>query len=271
MSDDILGSKDAVVLSAESMNSDDIRATIQSNIDFVNALFEELLNLSEISHDALLSYYVDYYLGQVNNGGFAQFVYNTRWQPAVIALVKEGLGQIGATQHTDLFAKGEALVTARKTKLASFFSSGLFGENAERDRLNGINEDFYSIAQEESLERLNANWLKARPGLIVVAEDRIQQEVTRRALSISDREARLAQARAAEPRYIKLIRALCHAAGHKLERVTAGDTMNEYGGQRILAWHFITDKGHHFMVEADGKAMMFSGKSKEQIAELVVV
>lgn len=271
MSDDILDLQNTVVVSAESMNSDDIRATIESNIDFVNSLFEELLNLSEISHDAILSYYVDYYLAQMNNGGFAQFVHNTRWKPEVIALVKEGLQQIGATQHTDLFAKGEALVTAGKTKLASFFSSGLFGENAERDRLNGINENFYEIEQEESLERLNANWLKARPGLIVVAEDRIQQEVTRRALSISDREARLAQARAAEPRYMKLIRALCDAAGHTLERVTAGDTMNEYGGKRILAWHFITDNGHHFMVEADGKAMMFSGKSKEQIAELVVV
>ncbi|MGB7891991.1 MAG: hypothetical protein WCF82_08835 [Microcoleus sp.] len=50
MSDDILGSKDAVVISAESMNSDDIRATIQSNIDFVNALFEELLNREHLSY-----------------------------------------------------------------------------------------------------------------------------------------------------------------------------------------------------------------------------
>lgn len=46
MSGDILGSKDAVAISAESMNSDDIRATVQSNIDFVNGLFEEILNLS---------------------------------------------------------------------------------------------------------------------------------------------------------------------------------------------------------------------------------
>jgi hypothetical protein len=47
----------------------------------------------------------------VNNGGFAQFVYNTGWQPSVIGLVKEGLSAIGATKHAELFEKGEWLVS----------------------------------------------------------------------------------------------------------------------------------------------------------------
>jgi hypothetical protein len=56
-----------------------------------------------VSHDALLSYYVDYYLAEVNNGGFAQFVYNTAWKPRVVALVKQGLSAIGALKHAELF------------------------------------------------------------------------------------------------------------------------------------------------------------------------
>ena len=66
-----LGPNDVVVLSRESLESADARATIALNIDFANALFEELLEPEEVSHDALLSYYVDYYLAEVNNGGFA--------------------------------------------------------------------------------------------------------------------------------------------------------------------------------------------------------
>jgi hypothetical protein len=259
-----------VVISAESFKSDDIRDPIESNIGFVNALFGELLKPSEISRDALLSYYVDYYLAQVMNGGFAQFVYNTRWKPEVISFVKEGLQKLGAQRHAELFAKCELHVAEQKADLASFFSSEFFGENAVRDRLNVFNNEFYALDKSENLERLNASWLKSRPGLVVVPEIELKQQIAQRAAQIPDRDVRLAKARAAEPRYMKLIRALCDANGHVLERVTAGDPTNQYCGRRILAWHFLTDKGHHFMVEADGKAMMFVGKTKQKIAELAV-
>lgn len=263
-----LGSNDVVVLSTESLESADIRATIVLNIDFVNALFKELLTPEEVSHDALLSYYVDYYLAQVNNGGFAQFVYNTGWKQSVVALVKEGLSTIGATKHAELFEKCDWLVAKQASKLSRFLASAFFGKNTDRDRFNAINEQFSSLEKTESLERLNAAWLKSRPGLCTVPASGLQAEIEKRASRISDRDSRLAKARAAEPIYVKRIRALCEAAGHTLQKVTAGDPTNEYNGRRILAWHFITDKGHHFMVEADGRAMMFQGKTKEQVAEL---
>ncbi len=67
---------------------------------------------------------------------------------------------------------------------------------------------------------------------------------------------------------MKLIRALCAAAGHELERVTAGDPTHLHAGQPVLAWHFITDKGHHYMVDADGRAAMFDGDSDQQVVEI---
>jgi hypothetical protein len=66
----------------------------------------------------------------------------------------------------------------------------------------------------------------------------------------------------AEPRHMKLVRDLCERAGQALERVAAGDPTRVHEGERILAWHFITDKGHHHMVEAGGKAIMFRGYSE---------
>lgn len=70
---------DAVIVSIDAMGSDDPCDLISSNIDVVNALLNEHLNPDEISIDALRSYYVDYFLSQLNNGGFSQFVYNSRW------------------------------------------------------------------------------------------------------------------------------------------------------------------------------------------------
>lgn len=270
MEERVRGSDESVVVSAESMASDDVWAVIQSNIDVVNALFAELLESEEIPHDALLSYYVDYYMAQVKNGGFAQFVYNTGWKPAVIGLVKEGLDQIGARRHAALFAKGESLVAAPRNKLVSFLSSTFFGKNAERDRLNGISDAFYALDEEESLGQLNATWLKSRPGLVVIPQDQIRQRISWRASLIPDRDERLARARAAEPQYMKLIRALCDSTGHSLDCVAGGDPGHVYEGKPVLAWHFITDKGHHFMVEAGGKALMFAADSEEKIAELTV-
>ena len=92
-------------------------------------------------------------------------------------------------------------------------------------------------------------------------ESLMRQEARRRGLALPDREQRIARARAGEPRYMKLIRALCECAGQELEVVTAGDPMHLHEGERTVAWHFITDKGHHHMVDAGGKAVMFQGHS----------
>ena len=64
----------AIVVSRDSFDSDDAYALIQSNISFINAQLDQWLRPDEIAADAMCSYYVDFYVAQVNNGGFAQFV-----------------------------------------------------------------------------------------------------------------------------------------------------------------------------------------------------
>src|SRR3954451_1135478 len=103
-------SRDVVVVSDTSFRSDDPSEIVESNIAFLNALFEEYLTAEEISRDALRSYYVDYYLAQVNNGGFSQFIYNSRWNARTVELVREGLSVIGAGKHLRVFDQGARLV-----------------------------------------------------------------------------------------------------------------------------------------------------------------
>ncbi len=270
MMEAVLGTTDPIVVTAQSMASDDARDVIQSNIDYVNMLFSEQLNESEISHDAFVSYYVDYYLAQINNGGFAQFVANTGWNAAIVNLVREGLQSMAAPGHAALFEQGAAGVAALGDRLDAFLASEFFGKNAERDQLNAVSDGFYALEKKESLEQRNAAWIRARPDLVVVDEAEIPALIAQRAAGITDRDERMAAALEAQPEYMKLIRRLCDHAGHTLDYVTAGDPAHQYQGAAVLAWHFITDQGHHFMVEADGKAMMFAGNTEKKLAELVI-
>lgn len=90
---------EAVVVSDTSFRSNDAFEIVESNVSFLNALFSEYLTLGEVSADALRSYNVDYYLAQVNNGGFSQFVYNSRWDPQLIASVRGGMQAMKASRH----------------------------------------------------------------------------------------------------------------------------------------------------------------------------
>ena len=255
--------RDAIVVLEASVAHDDPGEIVGSNVWFVNALLEEYLTVEEIAPDALRSYYVDYYLVQVNNGGFSQFVYNSRWSPLVIRLIYEGMRAMGARRHLEVFEQGAKLVEAfSPDRLQAYFASDYFGENTDRDELNTPHDDFSAAEEVENLLALNAAWLRKHPKLFPLpTEESMRLEARQRGRALPERERRVAEARASEPRYMKLIHALCDRAGQQLERVTAGDPTRVHEGTRSLAWHFITNKGHHHMVEAGGKAIMFRGHS----------
>jgi hypothetical protein len=259
----------SVVVSTDSIESDDPYDVVYANITFVNALFEDaLLRDAEVSRDALRSYYVDYYLAQVHNGGFAQFVWNTRWADDVVTLVREGLAAMGAAQHLALFDEGSRLVASLgDERLADFFDDDYFGDdNPERDELNTLADRFVDIP--EDLVALNAAWLRGLDNLTVLDGKQMRAEVERIAAAVPDRADRIALAQANEPPYLKIIRALCERTGHTLDRVTAGDPTHVHAGQPALAWHFLTDRGHFYMVETADGALMYGDDGPEPVAQL---
>ncbi|MFM2447765.1 MAG: hypothetical protein RIS44_215 [Pseudomonadota bacterium] len=259
----------SVVLSSESVESGDPYDIIYSNITFLNALRAEHFRQDELPHRGLQSYYVDYYLSQVNNGGFSQFVYNSGWNEKMIRLVREGLIEMGAAKHFQLFNESASIVDRiGLVGMDRFFESEYFGKNKERDILNEFDNRFFKLLEDEDLVKLNAKWLRSLPDLVVMSADEMAAEVKRRTAALPDREARAAEALANEPRFMKVTRALCAAAQHELSHMTAGDPTHKYKDQTVLAWHFITDKGHYYMVDTDEKAMMFKGDSNEMVAEI---
>ncbi|OAI56542.1 hypothetical protein AYO49_00625 [Verrucomicrobiaceae bacterium SCGC AG-212-N21] len=258
-----------VVVSTTSFQSKDPHAVVSSNVSFLNHLFKEHFKEGEVSRDALRSYYVDYYVAQILNGGFSQFVYNSRWNAHVIQLVREGLQAMSATEHLKLFEESaKVLDKLSEADLKKYLERDYFGENPQRDALNDPSDKFMALMKTEDLYALNGKWLRSLPHLTILSIEDMQAEIDRRAAAMPNREARVAEALASEPRFQKIIRALCARSGQKLSDITAGNPSHVYQGQRVLAWHFITDKGHHYMVETGGKALMFNDESDKPIADV---
>lgn len=248
---------DAIVISEVSLQSTDPSDIIQSNIDFTNALIEEHVAYSEISIDALKSYFVDYYLCQVENGGFSQFVYNSRWHPMIVKLVREGLQAMDAQRHLDIFQKGMLFVENMGNLLAKYLASEYFGENAIRDGLNTIANDFFEVNKSEDLRVMNAAWLRSHPKLAVLSPSKLREEIARRIAEIPDMKQRSEEAKKNEPRLNKVINALCGKAGYELLELTAGDPTYVHKGVPTVAWYFKTNKGLCHVVEDGHTAMMF--------------
>lgn len=256
-----------VVLDSTVTDKGDASAIVSSNIDFVNLLYDEYLKDEEIAVDALRSYYVDYYLAQVNNGGFSQFVYNSRCSPRLVELIRDGMKAMGAAKNLAAFDSAIKLFESfGAARLSAYYASEYFGENADRDALNAPNDRIHEACEAEDLTALNADWLRRHPRLTPLKTvEQMKAEASRRGKSLPDRASRIADARESEPRYMKLIRALCDRAGHTLDRVTGGDS----AGAKGIAWHFITDQGHHHMIDHAGKATMFKGHSRtDRVCEI---
>lgn len=178
---------DAVVVSANGFASDDPYDIVYSNVTFVNALREVGVALEDVSSDALRSYYVDYYLGQMNNGGFAQFVKNSRWNDAVIACIRTGLAAMGASATVALFGEMTTLVEKLGSeRLETFLHADLFGANAERDELNALNKRFFALTDDDDLVGLNAAWLRGLPNLVVLDLDNMFAEIEQREAALLD-------------------------------------------------------------------------------------
>ena len=257
---------DAIVVSNVSFAADDPQRIVVSNAAFVDALFAEHLTADEIGQDALRGYFVQYYLAQMENGGFAQFVYNSDWDSNVVAKVRDGLRAIGARMHQAVFLEGIATVRQLgRDGLQEFLSRDYWGDNPVRDRLDAVTGQFAKAAEVEDLAARNAAWLRSHPELHVLTRDEMEAEVRRRAAAMPDMPQRLAAARECEPRPVKLIRVLCAMAGHELERISTGDPTYVHQGQVTVAWHFLTDQGPHVMIEADERAMMFAADDPDQL------
>lgn len=248
-----------VVLPAEAVEAGD-EAVVDANIDVVNAMYEELLDEREIALNALRSYYVDFYLTQMLDGGFAQYIVYAGDREGIDELVRDGLREMGAGEHLALFERLTAAFEELSNDDAEAFLEGDDDASAAVAALEELDEAFATLQEEQDIVALNAAYLKGQEGLLVLDEDGIEDEIARRVGLIEDLEERRAASENSGleelPEFELVIRELCDVAGHELSAITMGDPNYLHHGVKTLAWRFTTDQGNYLMVEEADEAFM---------------
>jgi hypothetical protein len=265
-------SQNPVVLTKASIEAGS-EEVVDANVHVVNAMYGSLLDSGEIAPAALRSYYVDFYVTQSLEGGFAQYVF-TADRDEVDPLIREGLESMGATAHLELFNRTVSVFDALSEEDEERYLDGdLDSEEETNDAVRTMEEldgEFEELFETENITALNAAWLLGQEGLLVLDDEELSAYIERQVALLPDLEER--QARADEealdtaPDFEVIIRELCDVAGYELEKITMGDPNYVHNGGKTLAWHFSTDHGDFLMVEEEDEAFMINPETQEIVA-----
>ena len=262
-----------VVLTTASIEASD-EEVVDANVSVVDAMHRELLESPEISPVALRSYYVDFYLTQSLEGGFAQYVFTSVDRVESDTLIREGMAAMGATAHLGLFNRTAEAFDALSEEDAERYLDGGLDEDGEAPdgvrRMEELDGDFEELLESENITALNAAWLRGQEGLLVLDEAELAAHIGRLVALIPDLAERQAKADAAAledaPDFEIIIRELCGISGYALEKITMGDPNYLHDGVKTVAWHFSTDHGDFLMIEEDDEAFMIDPQTREIVA-----
>ena len=95
-------SQQPVVLTSSSIEGRD-EEVVEANVAIIDAMHNALLATEDMSPVAVRSYFVDFYLCQALEGGFAQYAVMAAARSTMDTLVREGMAGMGAGAHLDLF------------------------------------------------------------------------------------------------------------------------------------------------------------------------
>lgn len=88
-----------IILIKQDYDRPDPYSKIDSVTTLVEALHGGLYEFSEMRREAVQTYWIEYYLGRISNGGPARFGFNSSWDPEIVEAVGGGLKAIGAKRH----------------------------------------------------------------------------------------------------------------------------------------------------------------------------
>jgi hypothetical protein len=158
-----------IIVSVGAVGSEDYYAIVQSAASFTRLVLEEGGTTDDLHPVQALSFCLDRYDGEVKNGGFSQYVYNTHLSETYF--VAEALRRMSsdddtdglkdpedrrvAGEHVEYFARMLAKAEENPEKLETFYAGQYFGDDPFRDSLN--DDAYYRLGD---LTELNSRWLR---------------------------------------------------------------------------------------------------------------
>lgn len=98
--------------------------------------------------------------GQVNNGGFNQFYYNSSGQFA--NLVEQAYEIIGANKYAELVKRANEIFIKNKHQIIKQWNSSLegFSKSYSNNPLNDFDNEFYDLSKKEDLSGLKISFIR---------------------------------------------------------------------------------------------------------------
>jgi hypothetical protein len=196
----MITSQQPVVLTTSSIGSND-EDVVEANAGLVDAMHAALLRTEEMSPVAVRSYYVDFYLGQALEGGFAQYMFTAVDRSATDTFIREGMAGMGASAHLGLFNRAVEAFDQLTGEDQEQYLDGPLDESGETPdgvlRMEELNGEFEELLERENITALNAAWLRGQAELLVLDDEEIGAYIERLVAGIPDLAERRAQADAA--------------------------------------------------------------------------
>lgn len=251
------GSIDEIILIREDYEAPDTYAKIDAVMTFVEGLHGGLYEFSELPKEAVQIFWTDYYLGQIANGGPAQFVFNSKWDTEKVEAVANGLKAIGSKTHAKLFDGLRSRVDELGLEgLERLLASTYFGENPERDFLNDNDQPFFDALKEEDTTALMTAYIEGLDNVVLLSPDEWKTRMEALFDSVPDLQARKKAAEENVHWHVKIAEKLSDFVGEKFDRITGMEFIEIAEGRPRPFVFFLTNKGLRAMLLANGIATM---------------
>jgi len=261
---------------------------IQSKVDQVTQ-FAHDLSLRHIRDDEMPEKVinvsrVNYLIGQILNGGFLQFVHNSKWDKTFIAGVRNGLAAIGAAEHLAVFDGATQIIDEAYEREDGKFDATRFStsfDELEREHLSDSKlsqrldmdvDDSWTRAERWQIAQvMNAVYIGTWDNVRRLPLADYEQALDRIAADVPDLEKRREEYEAARPWEKRTIDRFVAQIGLDYVWYTAFSA-KEYNGKTVWCWNFVVGRtlgeGHHHAIFVDGEAIIFKGDTYEIAARI---
>ena len=251
---------DEIVVTFSSFESEHMSDILHSNMDFLDSLLKRNIKRSELSKDAMQSYYVHTYSSHINKSGFCQFIHKFYNDKEFIIKIEHALANLHCYENLLLF--NQVIHFIKKIEgvgyMGDIFDINCTHNFKEGNILKFFDKKFIKLQHKENLLQTNYKWLMNHPKLTVIKKHQLRDKILEIELH------QMEQFKKDNPKHILVIKALCKQVNELYKCVTAGDPNNIYHS----SWYFSTESGHYYMIEKDNKATMFSSKTKKAISSI---
>ena len=261
---------------------------IQSKVDQVTQ-FAHDLSLRHIRDDEMPEKVinvsrVNYLIGQILNGGFLQFVHNSKRDKTFIAGVRNGLAAIGAAEHLAVFDGATQIIDEAYEREDGKFDATRFStsfDELEREHLSDSKlsqrldmdvDDSWTRAERWQIAQvMNAVYIGTWDNVRRLPLADYEQALDRIAADVPDLEKRREEYEAARPWEKRTIDRFVAQIGLDYVWYTAFSA-KEYNGKTVWCWNFVVGRtlgeGHHHAIFVDGEAIIFKGDTDEIAARI---